>query len=103
MSKTKEFEIKVEGKEWESAIDAAYKKANQNFRIDGFRKGKAPKNVFMKNYGKERVHFDAANEVIEDAYKKMSDENKDILTELVAEPEIEVKSLMMLGLYLSLF
>ena len=29
MSKTKEIEVKVEGKEWEEAMDKAFKKANK--------------------------------------------------------------------------
>ena len=45
MSKTKDIEIKVEGKEWEEAVEKAYKKA----KIDGFRPGKAPKDLFLKN------------------------------------------------------
>ena len=93
MSKTKEIEVKVEGKEWEEAMDKAYKKAVNKVKIDGFRKGKAPKNVFLKKYGKESLYMDAADEVIEKAYAKMLEENKDILTELVARPDIELKSI----------
>ena len=48
MSRTKEIEIKVEGTEWEEAMDKAYEKANQKVKIDGFRPGKAPKDVFLK-------------------------------------------------------
>ena len=39
----KEIEIKLEGKEWESCLDKAFKKKNKDVRIDGFRKGQAPK------------------------------------------------------------
>ena len=55
MSKTKEIEIKIEGKEWEEALDKAFKKANKEAKIDGFRPGKAPKDVFIKKYGKGSV------------------------------------------------
>ena len=48
MSKTKDIEIKIEGKEWEEAIDKAYKKASKKAKIDGFRPGKAPKDLFLK-------------------------------------------------------
>ena len=52
MSKVKEIEIKIEGKEWEDALDKAFEKANKKVKIDGFRPGKAPKDVFVKKYGK---------------------------------------------------
>ena len=93
MSKTKEIEIKVEGKEWEEALDKAYKKASKKAKIDGFRPGKAPKNLFLKKYGKEFLYMDAADIVLNDAYAKMLDDNKDILEELVARPDIELKSI----------
>lgn len=88
MSKTKEIEIKIEGKEWEEAIDKAFEKANKKVKIDGFRPGKAPKDVFIKKYGKEVLFQDAADLVIEKAYMKMIEDNKDIIGDLVAKPEI---------------
>ncbi len=93
MSRTKEFELKIEGKEWEEAIDKAFQKANKKAKIDGFRPGKAPKDVFLKKYGKESLYMDAADEVIEKAYTKMIEENKDVVAELVARPDIELKSI----------
>ena len=47
----KEIVIKVEGEKWEKALDKAFVKANAKAKIDGFRPGKAPKNVFIKHYG----------------------------------------------------
>ena len=93
MSKQKKIEVKIEGKEWEEALDKAYKKAVNKVTIDGFRKGKAPKDVFLKKYGKERLLTDAADLVIDDSYMKMLSENKDVLTDLVAKPDIALKSL----------
>ena len=54
MSKVKEIEIKIEGKEWEEALDKAFEKANKKVKIDGFRPGKAPKDVFIKKYGESK-------------------------------------------------
>ena len=45
----KEITIKIEGKEWQDALDKAFEKANKKVKIDGFRQGKAPKEVFIKN------------------------------------------------------
>ena len=86
----KEIVIKVEGKEWEEALDKAFNKANKNAKIDGFRPGHAPKKVFLKKYGKESLYMDAADLVLDGAYKKMLDDNKDL--EIVARPEMSVKS-----------
>ena len=36
------------------ALDKAFTKANAKAKIDGFRPGHAPKDVFLKKYGKER-------------------------------------------------
>ena len=75
----KEVEITVEGKEWQDALDKAFKKKNKTAKIDGFRPGKAPKEVFIKKYGIESLFIDAGDLVLEDAYKKFIDENKYIL------------------------
>mgnify|MGYP003757941041 CR=1 FL=1 len=90
MSKNvKEIVIKIEGKEWEDALDHAFKKANAKVEIDGFRKGKAPKDVFLKKYGVESLYMDATDHVINSAYTKMLDENKDL--EIVAQPKVDIK------------
>ena len=75
----KEIVIKVEGKKWEAALDKAFKKANAKAKIDGFRPGKAPKDVFLKHYGIESLFMDASNYAVEDAYNQMIEENKDLI------------------------
>lgn len=87
----KQIEIKIDGKKWEDALDKAFKKANKKAKIDGFRPGHAPKEVFLKKYGKESLYMDAADAVLNDAYEQMLNENKDV--ELVAQPEIALKSI----------
>ena len=86
----KEFTIKIEGEKWQQALDKAYKKASSKAKIDGFRPGKAPKSVFMKKYGVESLFFDASEYCIEEAYKKLLDENKNL--EIVAQPSVDIKS-----------
>lgn len=91
MKNIKEINIKVEGKEWEEALDKAFVKANAKAKIDGFRPGKAPKEVFLKKYGKEALYMDAADIVLDGAYRKVFEDNKDL--EIVAQPEIGLKSI----------
>ena len=86
----KEVNVKIEGKDWTEALDKAFQKANSKAKIDGFRQGHAPKEVFLKKYGVESLYMDACDVVIEKAYKKMLDDNKDI--ELVAQPDVNIKS-----------
>ena len=85
-----EFTIKIEGEEWEKALDKAFNKRNKNAKIDGFRPGKAPKDVFIKHYGKESLYFDAADGLLNDAYKKVI-ERENVVP--VVEPKIDVKSI----------
>ena len=85
-----EFTIKIEGQEWETAQDKAFTKRNKNAKIDGFRPGKAPKDVFIKHYGKESLYFDAADSLVQPAYIKLLEQEKVVP---VTEPKIDVKSI----------
>lgn len=91
MKNVKEIKVKIEGKKFEDALEKAYKKASSNFQIDGFRKGKAPKSVFLKKYTQERLNFDAADICLDDAYNEMFKKAKDL--EIVAQPEITLSDI----------
>lgn len=86
----KEIIVKIEGKEWEEALDKAYQKANKKVKIDGFRPGHTPKDLFLKKYGKQSLYMDAADLCIEKAYVKAFENEKDV--KIVAEPEIAVSA-----------
>ena len=85
-----EFTIKIGGEEWEKAQDKAFLKRNKNAKIDGFRPGHAPKDVFIKHYGKESLYFDAADSLLNDAYTKVLEKEKLVP---VVEPKVDVKSI----------
>lgn len=86
-----EIIIKIEGKEWEDVLDKAYDKASKKAKIDGFRPGKAPKEIFLKKYGKESLYMDAANISANLAYDKMLEENKNL--EIVAQPVLDINKI----------
>ncbi|MCI8446011.1 MAG: trigger factor [Bacilli bacterium] len=86
----KEITVKIEGKEWEEALDKAYEKASKNVKIDGFRPGHAPKELFLKKYGKQSLYMDAADLCLENAYIKAFENKQDL--RIVAEPEIALKN-----------
>ena len=71
--------------ELDKAKEAAYKKNKNQFQIPGFRKGKAPRKIIEKFYGKEVFFEDAANAIIPEAYAKAAEESG---LEIVSQPEI---------------
>jgi trigger factor len=87
----KELTIKIEGKEWEKLIDDAFKKANKKAKIAGFRPGKAPKDMFIKNYGMESLYYEASNKAVEVAYDKMFEENSDL--DIVTQPVVDITNI----------
>ena len=66
--------IEVGADELDKAIESAYQKQKGKISIPGFRKGKVPRQVVEKMYGKEVFYEDAANILIPDAYEKALDE-----------------------------
>ncbi len=84
-----DIEIKVEGKEWTDAVDKAFKEKVKKVTVDGFRKGKCPKNIYDKKFGQDYL-IDAADLVLQDAYTKALEENKLIP---VVQPVPNLKSL----------
>jgi len=79
--------IEVSVEEFEKAVEAAYHKNKGKIEVPGFRKGKVPRQMIEKMYGKEVFFEDAANEVIPVAYEKAYDECEE---EIVSAPKIEV-------------
>ena len=79
--------IEVSSEEFEKAIAKAYKKNKNKISMPGFRKGKAPRAMIEKMYGKGIFYEDAANSIIPDAY---ADAAKESELEIVAQPEIDV-------------
>lgn len=79
--------IEVSSEGFENAIAKAYKKNKNKISMPGFRKGKAPRAMIEKMYGKGIFYEDAANSIIPDAY---ADAAKESELEIVAQPEIDV-------------
>ena len=78
------FEVSAE--EFAVALDEAFKICNEKVTIDGFRKGKAPKSVYLKRYGVESLYADAIDAAVS---KKMREE-------LLTNTEIQIASQPML-------
>ena len=63
------------------------KRKTKKQKIDGFRKGAAPKDIYLKHFGIESLYGDAVDSAISVAYKKALDESK---LEPVVEPKVDV-------------
>ncbi len=91
MSKNKhEVTIKIEGESWTKALDKAFKEKQKDAKVDGFRKGKVPRDIFEKHFGKEALFIPAADHVLQEAYMKAMEESK---LEPVVQPDVDLKSL----------
>lgn len=90
-NKTKEISIKIEGEVWQQALDDAFKEANEKVKMDGFRKGKAPKDIFLKKYGLESLYEKATDKVLNEAYIKLLQENQAL--EIVCQPEVRINEI----------
>jgi len=82
----KVINYKVQKEEWETAKNEAFKKLNAKATIDGFRKGKAPRSMFERNYPGQIV-MEAADMVVDKEYKRIITEDK-ILP--ILEPKIDI-------------
>ncbi len=79
--------IEVPAEELDKAIEKAYQKQKKSISIPGFRKGKVPRAMVEKMYGKEIFYEDAANEIMPAAYEKAYDECGE---DIVSSPKVDV-------------
>ncbi|MBE6691482.1 MAG: trigger factor [Ruminococcaceae bacterium] len=93
-----ELQISVDTATFEAAVNKAFQKEGKKMSIPGFRKGKAPRSIIEKMYGKGVFYETAINDLIPDAYSKALEESK---INPVAQPEFDIVSLDDNGLVLS--
>ncbi len=89
---TVKITIKFDGEEWKNAQTQAYLKTRGRFAINGFRKGKAPKNVIENVYGKGVFYEDALNTMFSENYGKILDKEESKFT-VVGDPDVSVEKL----------
>lgn len=71
--------IEYSSEEFDNAITEAYKRTKNQFSINGFRKGKAPRKIIESHYGKDIFYDEALNELLKNDYPKT-------ITDLEIEP-----------------
>jgi len=84
-----ELSFTIDKESFEKAINAVYRKNVKNMNIPGFRRGKAPRNMIEKLYGKGVFYEDAINELLPDAY---ADAIKAAGIDPVSRPEFDIES-----------
>ena len=82
--------IEVPETELEAAIEKSYQKQKKSISLPGFRKGKAPRVMIEKMYGKGVFLEDAANSLIPVQYSMAAGESG---LEIVSQPTIDVTQL----------
>ena len=96
---TYELGIAVEKDVFDAAVDKVYRKQVKNINVPGFRKGKAPRSIIEKMYGKGVFYEDAINELLPTVYQDAIKEAD--IKDIVAQPEFDIVSIDENGLVLS--
>ena len=86
----KVIEFSVDKATFDAAVDKVYKKNVAKLNIPGFRRGKAPKSMIEKMYGKGFFYEDAINEILPEAYASALEESG---LDVVSHPEIDIKTI----------
>ena len=117
MSDTKQKNLIVNGTEWKGLQDKAYEKVSKSAKVDGFRPGKAPRDMYEKKYGKQDIMMEAADMAIKHEYERLltdekitpviepkvnlvkcDEEELEVKFEFVVEPKIELGKYTNLGI-----
>lgn len=79
--------LEISPEQFESAIERVYQKTKKQITLPGFRKGKAPRKLVERVYGKEVFYEDAINEVLPDMYDEAVKEEG---LEVMSRPAVNV-------------
>jgi trigger factor len=79
--------VEIDEQEFESAVDAAFKKIAREVRIPGFRPGKAPRRVLESHIGAGAGRAQALNDALPEYYSDAVLANE---VDVIAPPEIEI-------------
>lgn len=85
-----EVTVTIDGDEWKKKLDETFKKVIKTVKIDGFRPGKAPRDVYEKKYGKQALVVEAVDSYMNEAYKKALDDFKGNINEIIMQPSVSL-------------
>jgi len=81
--------VEVDHHEFESALDAAFRKIAREVRIPGFRPGRAPRRILEARLGKDAGRSEALRESLPDFYARAV---RDHEVDAIAPPQIDITS-----------
>lgn len=81
------IEFTVTPEEFEKAVNKAYLKVKNNINVQGFRKGKAPRHIIEKKYGKSIFYDDALDFAIQEEYPKAV---KELNLDVIDSPKVDI-------------
>ena len=87
---TVKITMNFDGEEWKEALNKAYLQSRSKFAVNGFRKGKAPRNVIESAYGKGVFFEDALNILFSENYPTVLDKKAKDFT-VVGDPDVSVE------------
>lgn len=85
-----EVPVKIEGEQWTKALDKSFAKKQKTAKVDGFRTGKVPRDIYEKHYGKESLFLEAADLLLQEAYLKAMENSKLVP---VVQPSVDLKGI----------
>ena len=86
-----EIEFSFNEEDINKNLDKAAKQISRDVKIDGFREGKAPKNIIEQKYGKEMIFEEASKITFQENYVDYVIKND---LEIVSAPEVSIQKLV---------
>ncbi len=84
------IEFSIAKETFDAEVSKIFREKSKNLTVPGFRKGKAPRNIIEKMYGKGIFFEDALNNLIPAEYEAAAKESG---LDIVSRPEIDVESI----------
>ena len=82
------IEFTVTPDQFEEAVNKAYLKAKNSINVQGFRKGKAPRHIIEKKYGKSIFYDDALDFAVQEEYPKAVTE---LNLDVIDSPKVDIQ------------
>ncbi len=83
--------LEASAEELEQAIERAYQKSKGKISVAGFRKGKVPRKVIERFYGRDIFYQDAAEDLVPKVYERETKDNTEL--DIVSRPKLSVEKI----------
>ena len=81
------LEVEIAPDRLARATDSVFARHVQHAKIPGFRPGKAPRGMYERTYGRDHLWEEAAEDLVEDTYREILDEEK---LEPIDRPDVKL-------------